>query len=358
MDYFRWLAHFRSKGGKNVAELLEDQAAFAINNPGPVLQADLSGKVLLCNPAADRMFQGCVGGKSISDLLSPLHNFNIEEFPDLQPFQFEDNIGERTFLVTLIKHKPAKSLFLYGSDITELKNLEKMKDSLTQMIVHDLNNPLMILYGNLQLLEMDLQDFLSDDQRDKLNVALNKSQEMKDMISDLLDINKMEEGKLKLVRVEIRLRLIINEIVDAMNILAKPEGKKISAKLPPDPPPFTADRDLLKRIIYNLIGNALKFSPPGSEIKITANYKEADKEVLINVEDQGVGIAEEYHSRIFDKFIQVEGGRRLSARSGKGLGLTFCKMAVEAHGGKIWLKSEVGKGTTFYFTIPIKEGGI
>jgi len=272
-------------------------------------------------------------------------------------FEVSGIVGGKTFLVshTGIKNPDGSFAILeIFRDIAELKQLEKMKDSLTQMIVHDLNNPLMILSGNIELLEMDLQDILSDHQKERLHSTLNKSHEAIDMISNLLDISKMEEGKLKLKYEEIDLNALIKEVVDSMDILARQDEKKLSSKIAPDIPRLLADRELLKRIISNLIGNALKFTPSRYSIETEADYNKEDKEVILSIRDHGQGIPEEYQGRIFDKFAQVEPNQS-KGRTGKGLGLTFCKMAIEAHGGKIWVKSKFGEGSTFYFTIPVKE---
>jgi signal transduction histidine kinase len=335
-------------------ELLKQQAAFVANNPGPVLRTDWDGKVILCNPASKQIFKEDITGKSILSIFPALRNTSSDKLPDILPFKFEDIIGEKVFLFTLVKHKPTLSLFIYGSDITEQKELERIKASLVQMIIHDLNNPLMILFWNLQLLERDAQKILLDEHKAQLHSALNKIQEMKDMISDLLDIERIEEGKLNLKFEKIDIYVFIKEIVDSMSILAKQENKNIFEKIAPSIPLLVADQNILRRIITNLIGNALKFTPAGSIVEIIVDYNKEHKEIIIGVKDHGEGIPRQYQEMIFEKFAQIE-VRQLKDKPGKGLGLTFCKMAVEAHGGRIWVESEVGKGSIFYFTMPLKD---
>lgn len=237
---------------------------------------------------------------------------------------------------------------------SELKKLGEIKNSLTQMIVHDLNNPLLVISGNIQILEMELEDTLSGEQKNSVYLTLYSIQGMRDMISNLLDIGKMEEGKLALRYEEINLDVIFREITDVMRVLARQEGKSISVHTPSGLPNIKADKEILKRIISNLIGNALKFTSSDSEIEIAASYNTENKEVVVSVKDQGEGIPKEYLQRVFEKFVQVESAQA-GKRSGRGLGLTFCKMAVEAHGGRIWVESEVGKGSTFYFTLLVKK---
>ncbi|MDD5669315.1 MAG: HAMP domain-containing sensor histidine kinase [Candidatus Omnitrophica bacterium] len=227
-----------------------------------------------------------------------------------------------------------------------------MKESLIQMIVHDLNNPLMLILGNIELLQMECQNILSQEQKDSFQWMLSGVYEMKNMISNLLDINKMEEGKFNLRREEINCAVILNEVVVSMKVVVQQETKNISLSAPSDLPPVLADKDILKRIVSNLIGNALKFTPSGSTIEVSIRYDQDAGYVVISVKDYGLGIPPDYLPRVFEKFVQVESGQ-IQGRIGKGLGLTFCKMAVEAHGGKIWVESEVGKGSTFYFTLPV-----
>ncbi len=229
----------------------------------------------------------------------------------------------------------------------KLEQLEKIKDSLTHMIVHDLNNPLAAVLGELQLLRMEDKEFTAE-QRESLNMAFAASEEMKGMISNLLDVNKMEENKLKLNYEKFKLNDLIQEVADQLSLIARIEDKKISIDTAQNMPEMPADKELIRRIIANLINNAVKHSPAGGSILVKAFFKAEDDNFYVQVKDSGEGIPEEYINKIFGKFVQVENKK---ARLGHGLGLAFCKMAVEAHGGKIWAENEISKGSSFYFTI-------
>jgi PAS domain S-box-containing protein len=237
-------------------------------------------------------------------------------------------------------------------DITERKNFEVLKESLMHMVVHDLNNPLMILSLNLEFLEESFRDSLSTEQRDQLRLSLSKCQELSRMISDLLDISKMEEGKFKLRYEQVLIDTLIKEVVDPLDTIARLEHKNVLVQVSADMPVVAADHDILKRILENLMGNALKVTPSNGHIEVAARYNKEEGNVLLYVKDDGFGIPRQYHEKIFEKFAQVEEGQ-IKGKIGKGLGLTFCKMAVEAHGGRIWVESEVGKGSSFYFQIPV-----
>ncbi|MFH0827932.1 MAG: ATP-binding protein, partial [Candidatus Omnitrophota bacterium] len=231
----------------------------------------------------------------------------------------------------------------------KLKQLESLKDSLTHMIIHDLNNPLVGIMGNLQLLQMEIGKALGDAQRNSLEAALLSSEDMKRMIENLLDINKMEESKIKLRREDFKLDEAAREVVEQMRPLALWENKSILLEDSGQLPEISADKELVKRVIANLINNALKHIPQKGAIRVKVVFKSDERVFYLRVEDNGEGIPKEYLEKVFDKFAQVEDKM---AKAGRGLGLTFCKLAVEAHGGKIWVESEPGKGSVFTFTLP------
>lgn len=238
--------------------------------------------------------------------------------------------------------------------IFDFFRLKQMKTSLAQMTVHDLNNPLVGILGNAQILQMEADKLPSEEYKKSLYWIIYSAQEMQGMVSNLLDIDKMEEGKLNLHYEQVNLNALFAGISNPMNVIARQDQKTITFDAALELT-VQADREILKRIVSNLIGNALKFTPAGTTISVQARYDKDNRQFVLSVKDQGMGIPKEYLSRVFDKFAQVESAQlQVKGRTGKGLGLTFCKMAVEAHGGKIWVESEMGKGTVFYFTLPEK----
>jgi len=277
-------------------------------------------------------------------------NFEVEhEFPV---------IGKRVMLLNgreiHIKEKKSKRILLAMEDITAIRRLEKMKDLLTQMIIHDLSSPLALISLNVQHLGMQLQSVLSAKLKKSFYLTLYNVQEMKNMISNILDISKMEEGEFALRCEKVQFDATVKEITDSMKILAQLDEKVISVRTSSILPSVHADRDVIKRVISNLIGNALKFSPSGSTIEIDAWHDKASKEIVVSIKDQGKAIRKENLQRIFEKFVQVDSNGRKEI-AGKGLGLTFSKMAIEAHCGRIWVESQIVKGNIFYFTLPVIE---
>ena len=172
------------------------------------------------------------------------------------------------------------------------------------------------------------------------------------MINDLLDISKMESGTLTLELGQVDLRHTVEEAANTVKGLAREKELELVVEVEVELPEIEADPDKLRRTVVNLLGNAVKFTPSGGRVSVGAKNVPDRDAVLLYTSDTGEGIPEEYREKIFEKFGQVEtrkSGRKMST----GLGLTFCKMVAEAHGGRIWVESEPGKGSTFYVELPV-----
>lgn len=237
----------------------------------------------------------------------------------------------------------------------QLIALDRMKDGLTHMIVHDLKNPLTAIMGYLRIVTAKLLGELTDKQMESLTAAFRNSEYLLNMIANLLDISRMEDGQLKLNYETFAVREIVEPNLVGLKVLADPEKKTLRMDIPEDLPNLEADKGLLYRVLTNLISNAIKhtYSEKG-QVTVTAAINQRKNIMQINVVDNGEGIPKEYQDKIFDKFMQVE-TKKLGKKFDTGLGLTFCKLAVEAHGGKIWVESELDKGSTFSFTIPLTK---
>ena len=234
-----------------------------------------------------------------------------------------------------------------------LRKLEQLRDSLTQMVVHDMRTPLTSFLTGLEtLLELGP---LNEGQRECLDMAVQGGETLLTMINDVLDVNKLEEGAVPLHRALLSVRELLHEALAQVESLAHAKGVVLSAHPEEGLPEIQADRDKLCRTLVNLLGNAVKFTPRNGQVSITASIVLG--ELRISVADTGEGIPHEAFNRIFEKFGQVEERREGRLRS-TGLGLTFCKLAVEAHGGRIWVESEPGIGSTFTLAIPLQHGAI
>ncbi|MGB9628570.1 MAG: sensor histidine kinase, partial [Thermodesulfobacteriota bacterium] len=180
------------------------------------------------------------------------------------------------------------------------------------------------------------------------------------ILNDLLSLSRIESGKMEMNFQELDLKVIIEFVSNSLKLQAENKSIKLGLEISEEMPKVYGDREKLEQILTNLLGNAIKFTPEGGEILITAKPFQPDGEkdkkmVSISVKDTGIGIPKEHLSQIFEKFHQVEGSLHRST-SGTGLGLAITKGLVEAHQGRIWVESELGKGSTFTFTLPISEG--
>jgi signal transduction histidine kinase len=218
------------------------------------------------------------------------------------------------------------------------------------MVVHDMRTPLTsILTGLETVLELGS---LNEGQRECLDMAIQGGETLLTMINDVLDVSKMEEGSVPLNRAPLAVSELIRDAVAQVENLARAKGLALSVLVEEDLPEIAADRDKLCRTLVNLLGNAVKFTPRDGQLSVHASSVLG--ELRIAVADTGEGIPREAFSRIFEKFGQVEERREGRLRS-TGLGLTFCKLAVEAHGGRISVESEPGAGSTFTFAIPVHD---
>ncbi len=230
----------------------------------------------------------------------------------------------------------------------KLRELEQVKSDLTHMVIHDLKGPLSEVMSNLDLLR---SGELVEEDRECLETAMSGSERLLCMINDMLDISRMEEGRFSLKKEGIKLNLLVEDALERLSALASQRGISFRYKAAGCLPPVLADPRILERVMDNILTNAIAYSPGGGMVTVTTEVPVGGREVRVSVTDEGEGVSQGDRERIFEKFRQGEGGRLL--RKGAGLGLAFCRMATEAHGGRIWVDSEPGKGSTFCFAIPL-----
>lgn len=250
---------------------------------------------------------------------------------------------------TLIFHGSRPYVQWVFHDITERLRLEQVREDLTHMIVHDLRNPLSSIMSSLELIRARLKDPTIDIPLDQLfAVAQRSGERLFGLIDSILDVARLESGGAELTYQLIDVGDMVGEAVEQVRPVAVGREIRLSFHVPPGLPPIEGDRNLLLRTLTNLLDNALKFTPPEGEVQVTVDRPSAD-EIRFAVSDTGPGIPPEYQERIFDRFARLPNEK---AR-GTGIGLAFCKLAVEAHGGRIWVESQPGKGATFKFTVPL-----
>jgi two-component system sensor histidine kinase/response regulator len=230
----------------------------------------------------------------------------------------------------------------------KLQALERLRDDLMKMIVHDLKSPLTAILGTLEMVVDGDLGPLSPEQARMLADAQQRGGDAVQLIDDLLELAHLEESKVALELTELDAAALLAAVADEWKVRTERRGAALAVDVV-ERLTFTADQYLLRRVFSNLIGNALRHGGKDIEVRLSAAAAPDGEEVAFTVADNGVGIPPAYHDLIFRKFGSV---RSEGARPTSGLGLTFCKLAVEAHGGRIWVESLEGEGTRFHFAIP------
>lgn len=240
-------------------------------------------------------------------------------------------------------------------DITEERELEETREQLTEMIVHDLRSPLTTILSGLTMLERALPDGPpSEVASQALNVSRRSVDQMLGLVNSLLDLARLEANPLELHREPVSLHELIHELAELFLTDANNAGLILEVSIDDRMPEVELDREKIRRVLINLLDNAIKFTPEGGRIAIMVSRR--DTAVRISVADSGPGVPEEMRDRIFDRFAQVPGSS--GRRRGTGLGLAFAKLAIEAHGGRIWVEDNQPTGSIFQVEVPLTDASI
>jgi len=226
-----------------------------------------------------------------------------------------------------------------------------MRDDLMKMIVHDLKTPLTSVLATMEMLLDGDFGKMEQDQRKAVGDAESKAEDLLALINDVLEVSRIEEAELTLDLQPIAPAAFLTEIEHEWEVRFQQEGTRATVEVTDDAPVFEADKELLKRVLNNLVQNAVTHSAQAVKIEFKAR-KDGDG-VLFTIADNGPGIPPQYHEVIFRKFERVKTQGVPRTRS-SGLGLAFCKLVIDAHGGRIWVQSAEGQGSSFHFTLPIK----
>lgn len=235
-------------------------------------------------------------------------------------------------------------------DISKQVELEKMRDELTAMLVHDLQSPLGNVITSLELLQMEVPSDSDPALPMMLDIAMRSSRRLQTLIHSLLDINQLEAGRPISERVKVDVHKLVDDVWEIERPHFEKRGIDFVRQLAPDLPNVYAEEDMIRRVLVNLVDNAIKYGFNSHEIGVEASSVPNESIVLISVRDQGKGIPMQYRQSIFDKFERIQ---REGSSKGLGLGLAFCRLAVEAHGGRIWVDDAPGGGARFNFTLPM-----
>ncbi len=233
----------------------------------------------------------------------------------------------------------------------ELASANRLKSEFLANMSHELRTPLTSILAFTELLQNEVAGDINEEQYSYLKEIYESSSQLLNLINDLLDLAKIEAGKMTLYPETQDLREIVGGLRKGIGILAKQKGVHLKEEWPEKNGLVWADGKRIRQVLVNLLANAVKFTSRDGEVVLRVVNDEENRQVIVTVSDNGIGIAKEDHDLIFDEFRQVDGSSS-RAHSGTGLGLALTKRLVEMHGGKIWVESELGRGAAFSFTLP------
>ena len=245
----------------------------------------------------------------------------------------------------LQKEIAAKKVELEAAN-RKLKELDRIKSDFVANVAHEFRTPLTIIKGNTDMVIKGRLGNVTPEQKEMLDGAVSVANRLARLVNDLLDISKIESGKMQLKKEKVDINKVIEENLKAFTKIMKDKKQVLQKELAKDMPEITADMDKTTQVFVNILSNAIKYSPEGGSITIKSVNLE--KEIMVEVSDTGEGVAPENIDKIFDKFTRVTAEKK----EGTGLGLPIAKDIVVLHNGRMWVKSEQGKGSNFYFTLP------
>lgn len=353
-----------------------------------IVLIDREGTVALANPRVDLigLHSADLMGKPVSELVErpdlelaehmgfetdqKLLNLaktlrNVESWSISEPVSYTVTLDdeERHIARNIIPVAGANSeilgALLVFSDETEAREVLQMRTDLTNMIVHDLRSPLTAVTTGLKLMR-DIVPAESSLRPTIISVTETSQRAIRKMlvrVDSLLDISRLDSGFLALETAPTDVATLADSVCVELSPLAQELEVTLTTDISDETPALDADGDKVERVLQNLVDNALKFCPAGGNVTIRTHLPEGqqtgERFVRIDVSDSGPGIPDDYKARLFDRFVQIKGRR--GARRGSGLGLTFCRLVVEAHGGKIWIEDNPGGGSIFAFTLPVAD---
>lgn len=235
----------------------------------------------------------------------------------------------------------------------QLLELQRVRQETSDLVVHDLRNPLGVISGSLSMLELVLPEDVYQDNAELLDLAVTACGRMQRLVDSLLDVAKFSTGEMPLELTNVNFGVLLDNVAHHQSVTAVRQNVVIETSVADDLPLVLVDQEKMERVLINLMDNALKYSPDDGHITLAAQVEHVRGELIISVTDEGPGIPEDQRTRIFERFAQVSDTER-PRRRGFGLGLTFCQLTVQAHGGEIWVEpGPNGAGSRFAFTLPL-----
>jgi signal transduction histidine kinase len=323
----------------------------------PIIVTDAANRIRYTNPAAatldHRLDEGAVG-QPVAEVLTSqalatlFRRLNSSGQTQRDEIPWDDG---RTFYANLVM-VPGVGAVAVLHDVTSFKELDRMKSEFVAMVSHDLKAPLTVIQGYTDLLQGVLPDLdaFADQSLREITASVKR---MKDLISALLDLAQIEAG-LDQSNQRCQMHEIIADVVDSFRLQASQKEIALNVEVPPELPAILGHPIRLGQAVANLLGNALKYTPNGGKVSVLANCN--GNRLVVKVADTGPGIPLAKQAGLFSKFYRV-GAKETHAEEGHGLGLAIVKSVVESHRGRVWVESQIGQGSIFAFSIPLKREG-
>ncbi|MFQ5398961.1 MAG: GAF domain-containing protein [Anaerolineae bacterium] len=334
------------------------------DNIDPIFLTDLNGKIVDANRRALE-FTGYNREDLLDLTIRDLHPM-VTKLPRARRIKADEVkvftsqiITQRQKLIHVevyvnrIQSSGSEMLQWIHRDISEQIELEAMREEMIAMLYHDLQSPLGNVISSLELLRFDLPPDSPRPFHAMLDIAMRSSRRLERLIRSLLDIGQLEAGHPISTQEKVSMRLLVEDVHEIERPSLVKRSVQLVTEIAPDLPEVYVDQDMIRRVLVNLVDNALKYSHGSQKVTISAVVApDDDKMVQVSVSDQGKGVPKRYRKSIFEKFARI---KSVSSSKGLGLGLAFCRLAVEGHGGRIWVDDAPGGGARFSFTLPIVE---
>lgn len=340
-----------------------------------VLTLDFEGVVIMINPAALKMLglsEKDIVGKDIDTVLTITEGDRMLRFKDFitkqkvtqdtvvaqkDNLRLDTNLGKQVYVnltSSAIKEGSEAGLgaIITLNDVSKEKELEEMKIDFVSMAAHELRTPLTAIRGYLSVLQEEMVANLSKEQKSFLDKAFISSTQLAALVENLLSVSRIERGAMKLEADPQGWKHILQEIVTNYTPLSKEKEIKLYINCPEDLPKVSVDKFRISEVLSNLIGNALNYTDAGGTVELSAEFDKDKNIVVTHIKDTGQGIPESALPHLFTKFFRVSGVLEQGSK-GTGLGLYISKAIIDMHGGRIWVKSRLSKGSTFSFSIPV-----
>jgi NtrC-family two-component system sensor histidine kinase KinB len=372
IEFNKMTERLRTYEELNISQLILEKKkseAIVASIPDPVIMVDEGNKVLLMNQAARRLlqvhgtdWQGKPLGEIVEDdrwltLLSG-GRAGAEETAHQDTVLSIQRSGQQALYfrprqTTIVdESRNILGVVILLQDVTRFKNLDRMKSEFIATVSHELRTPLTSINMAVDILSREVLGKVNEHQRDMLVTAKDDCERLTKLVKELLDMSRLESGKYELKSEKINLRSVVEEALKPLRLQFREKGIHLDTEIPLTTPEVPGDQQQLSWVVANLVSNALRYTPADGTVTIHSDL--LDDSVRISVKDSGRGIPPDAVEVIFDKFVQIK--QSTDATPGSvGLGLAIAKEVVEAHGGRIWVESSVGQGSTFFFTIPRSE---